>query len=360
MTPSPEPEERPSLLVKAPTLPKEVEESFEARALRIWAGLRERLDTLIKVMPDDDPALFVDRESWTRDWNELLELLSEVGMKSANEGVTLELDDEGLAQLAEGKRAYRTFSCEIRDMKSKVIAEPAPSTPPRARLSQAKLVPEVTAPAKKDTEEKLVMHPGARMSVPKAPCCTRCSEGKLMCGGQPGKRCSPCNKGKKLCLFSRVRKVPKKVPVARRKAESAPDMPMASASMSGTVPPTVSSPALDVMEIYSSGSGESEVEEEEEWIRGLCTIPNHAIKPLPACTGMLSKASVSKAPTDIADGPEGKLVRLKAENEHLKSIILGMRQNSRAQQSRLITFSNQLYSMSQEMSCLDTELSFLD
>ncbi|KAG2032088.1 hypothetical protein BDR03DRAFT_985989 [Suillus americanus] len=204
MTPSPEPEECPSLLVKAPTLPKEVEESFEARALRVWAGLRERLDTLIKVMPDDDPALFVDRESWTRDWNELLESLSEVGVKSANDSITLELDDEGLAQLAEGKCAYCAFSREIRGMKSKAIAEPVPSTPPRARRSQAKMVPEVTAPAKKDAEEKLVMCPCARMLVPKAPCCTRCSEGKLMCGGQPGKRCPPCNKGKKLCLFSRV------------------------------------------------------------------------------------------------------------------------------------------------------------
>ncbi|KAG2032742.1 hypothetical protein BDR03DRAFT_1014985 [Suillus americanus] len=62
MTPSPSPEERPSLLVKATTLPKEVEESFEARALCVWAVLRERLDTLIKVMPNDDPALFVNRE----------------------------------------------------------------------------------------------------------------------------------------------------------------------------------------------------------------------------------------------------------------------------------------------------------
>ncbi|KAG2029478.1 hypothetical protein BDR03DRAFT_1018329 [Suillus americanus] len=280
--------------------------------------------------------------------------------RSANEGITLELDDEGLAQLAEGKRAYRAFSREICGMKSKVITEAAPSTPPRARRSQAKMVPEAAAPAKKDTEEKLVMHPGAHMSVAKAPCCTRCSEGSLMCGGQPGKRCPPCNKGKKSCLFSRIRKAPKKAPVVHRKAELAPDVPMASASMSGTAPPTISSPVLDVMEIYSSGSGESEVEEEEEWIHRSRTIPNHTIKPLPAHAGMLSKASVSKAPADIADGPEGELACLKAENEHLKSIILRMRQNSRAQQSCLIAFSNQLYSMSQEMSRLDAELAFLD
>ncbi|KAG2034367.1 hypothetical protein BDR03DRAFT_984365 [Suillus americanus] len=334
MTPSPEPEECSSLLVKATTLPKEVEESFEAKALRVWAGLHERLDTLIKVMPDDDPALF--------------ESLIKVTVKSANEGVTLELDDEGLGQLAEG------------NMKNKVIAEPAPSTPPRARRSQQKVVPEVMAPAKKDTEEKLVMRPGARMSVAKAPSCTWCSEGALMCGGQPGKCCPPCNKGKKSCLFLQIRKAPKKVPVAHRKAESVPDAPMVSASMSGTVPPTVLSSALDVMETYSSGSGESEAEEEEEWIRGLRTIPNRAIKPLPVCTGMLSKVSVSKAPTDIADGPEGELEHLKAENEHLKSIIHGMRQNLHTQQSRLIAFSNQLYSMSQEMSRLDAKLTFLD
>ncbi|KAG2029402.1 hypothetical protein BDR03DRAFT_1018443 [Suillus americanus] len=342
MTPSPEPEECPSL------------------ALHVWAGLRERLDTLIKVMPDDDLALFMDRESWTRDWNELHESLSEVGVQSANEDITLELDDEGLAQLDEGKRTYCAFSREICGMKSKAIAEPAPSTPPHARRSQANMVPEVTAPAKKDAEKKLVMRPGARMSVPKAPCCTWCSEGKLMCGGQPGKHCPPCNKGKKSCSFLQIRKAPKKAPAARRKAESVPDVPMASASMSGTAPPTISSPALDMMEIYSSGSGESEVEEEEEWICGSCTIPNRAIKPLPARASMLSKASVSKAPTDIADGPEGELACFKAENEHLKSIILGMRQNSHAQQSRLIAFANQLYSMSQEMSHLDTELAFLD
>ncbi|KAG2029236.1 hypothetical protein BDR03DRAFT_987889 [Suillus americanus] len=165
MTPSPEPEECPSLLVKATTPPKEVEESFEARALHVWAGLRKRLDTLIKLMPDDDPALFVNRESWMRNWNELHESLSELGVKSANEGITLELDDEGLAQLAEGKHAYCACSREICSMKSKAITELAPSTPPHARCSQVKMVPEVTAPAKKDAEEKLVMRPGAHIDL---------------------------------------------------------------------------------------------------------------------------------------------------------------------------------------------------
>lgn len=113
------------------------------------------------------------------------------------------------------------------------------------------------------------------------------------------------------------------------------------------------------MEIDSSGSEQSEAEGGEEWIRGSLTIPNRAIKPLPARAGV-SKASAPSALLNIADSAEGELERLKAENEHLKSIICGMRQNSRAQQSRLIAFSNQLYSMSQEMSRLDSELTFLD
>ncbi|KAG2032743.1 hypothetical protein BDR03DRAFT_1014986 [Suillus americanus] len=110
--------------------------------------------------------------------------------------------------------------------------------------------------------------------------------------------------------------------------------------MSGTVPPTVSSPALDVMEIYSSGSGESEVEEEEDWIRRSCTIPNRAIKPLPVRAGMLSKASVSKAPTQVHHPWDAPKLAHSAELPY--------------------RFSNQLYSMSQEMSHLDAELAFLD
>ncbi|KAG2030027.1 hypothetical protein BDR03DRAFT_1017621 [Suillus americanus] len=211
MTPSPEPEERPSLLVKAPTLPKEVEESFEARALCIWAGLHERL-----------------------------------------------------AQLAEGKRAYHAFSHEIRDMKSKAIAEPVPSTPPCTRRSQAKMVPEVVVPAKKDAGRNWSCLASTALIATRAKSCAHFHE--LVIG-----------------------KAPKKAPAAHRKAESAPDTPMASASMSGTAPPTILSPALDVMEIYLSGSGESEVEEEEEWICGLRTIPNRAIKPLPVHASMLSK-----------------------------------------------------------------------
>jgi hypothetical protein len=79
------------------------------------------------------------------------------------------------------------------------------------------------------------------------------------------------------------------------------------------------------MEIFSSG--ESEVEEKE--------VPIHAVKALPKrTTGKgKGKASSLSIPTDGASGSGSELERLRAENEHLKSIIHGMRQNSCTQQS---------------------------
>jgi len=149
--------------------------------------------------------------------------------------------------------------------------------------------------------------------------------------------------------------VPKKATAARRKRKSAPDTTVAAESVSGVAPATVSSPPIDAMEIFSSG--ESEVEEKEVPIRAL-----RAVKALPKrATGKgKGKASSLSVPTDGASGSGSELERLRAENEHLKSIICGMRQNSRAQQSRLISLSTQSYTMSQELSKLDLELAFLD
>jgi hypothetical protein len=149
--------------------------------------------------------------------------------------------------------------------------------------------------------------------------------------------------------------VPKKGTAARRKRKSVPDTVVAAESVSGVVPATMSSLPIDTMEIFSSG--ESEVEEKEVPIRTL-----RAVKALPKrATGKgKGKASSLSVPTDSASRSGSELERLRAENEHLKSIIHRMRQNSCTQQSRLISLSTQSYTMSQELSKLDSELAFLD
>jgi hypothetical protein len=149
--------------------------------------------------------------------------------------------------------------------------------------------------------------------------------------------------------------VPKKGAAAHRKRKSAPDTAVAAESVSGAMPATMSSPPIDTMEIFSSG--ESEVEEKEVPIRALC-----AMKALPKrVTGKgKGKASSLSVPTDGASRSGSELERLRAENEHLMSIIHGMCQNSRTQQSHLILLSTRSYTMSQELSKLDSELAFLD
>jgi hypothetical protein len=102
-------------------------------------------------------------------------------------------------------------------------------------------------------------------------------------------------------------------------------------------------------------SGLSEVEEKEVPI----SMPLQ-VKVLPKCAARGSKVSVQSIPTDGTSGSGSELEHLRAENEHLKSIIHGMCQNSRAQQSHLISLSTQSYAMSQELSKLDSELAFLD
>ncbi|KAG2063435.1 hypothetical protein BDR04DRAFT_1123263 [Suillus decipiens] len=338
-TPTPEPEMRPTAPAKATAPSMEHEGTEIEKARRVWAALRERLDTQIKIIPEDDPALFEDRESWTRGWNDLHVELSNSAQTSSQLGITLELDDEGMKQLTEGKRVYRAFMKEIKGMKGKAIEEPGPSTPVRTRraLQKQKMIAEVVLPPAKDTGEMLVMRRDARMSVQKAPCCTRCNDSGVVCGGAPGKRCPPCAKAKQTCSFSRSRKVTRKA-AARPKGESAPD----------------------AMEIGSSGSGESDAEGKEVSSNVPREVPDRVVKPLPSRAHRAARESAHIVRSDNADEPEGALERLRAENAHLKSIIRGMRNNARNQQSRLITFSNQMYAMSQEMSQLDSDLRYLD
>jgi hypothetical protein len=134
-----------------------------------------------------------------------------------------------------------------------------------------------------------------------------------------------------------------------------PDTVVAAELISGAAPATVSSLPIDTMEIFSSG--ESEVEEKEVPIHALRTVKALPKRMTGKGKGMASSLSV---PTDGASGSGSELERLRAENEHLKSIIRRMCQNSCAQQSRLISLSTQSYTMSQELSKLDSELVFLD
>lgn len=133
--------------------------------------------------------------------------------------------------------------------------------------------------------------------------------------------------------------------------ESAPDAIVSSG---------VLSPAHEVMEINSSGSGESEAEEKEVSIHGSRDVPIRAVKFLPSRADRTVKGSARSVPTYDADATESALEQLRADNEHLESIIRGMRQNASNQQSRLITFSNQIYAMSREIYQLDSELGNLD
>ncbi|KAG2063098.1 hypothetical protein BDR04DRAFT_1164250 [Suillus decipiens] len=349
-TPTPEPEMRPTSPEKVTEPPMELEKTKVDKAHRVWAALRERLDTQIKIIPESDAALFEDRETWTRGWNDLHTELNKAAQTSYQLGISHDLDDEGIQQLAEGKRVYKVFMKEIQDMKGKAIERPALPTPLRTRHSQQKqkMIAEVVLPPVQDAGETRVMRRDARMSAQKAPRCTRCNNSGVVCGGAPGKRCPPCAKAKRLCSFSRnfARKA-----VARGKAES---------PSHATGPSGVSSPAQDVMEIGSSVSGESDAEEKEAWTNGPHDVPGRVVKPLPSRAHRAARGSACSVPTDNMDGPESALERLRAENEHLKFIIRGMRNNARTQQGRLITFSNQVYAMSQEISQLDSELTYLD
>ncbi|KAG1863243.1 hypothetical protein DFJ58DRAFT_725144 [Suillus subalutaceus] len=110
----------------------------------------------------------------------------------------------------------------------------------------------------------------------------------------------------------------------------------------------------DIMDIDLSGSGESEVEEKE--------VPICTIKALPSCAVKADKGkeSMHSVPTDGIDEVESQVECLRAENQHLKSIICTIRQSRCSQQSCLITLSHQAYSMSTELVHLDEDLAFLD
>ncbi|KAG1869357.1 hypothetical protein DFJ58DRAFT_911238 [Suillus subalutaceus] len=348
---------RPSPSAKGASAPvQEVPETEEQKLLRAWVALLQALDTQVKIIPDDSPELFEDREIWTRGWSKLQAQLGEAATTAAGLKVELELDDAGREILEEGKRAYKAFSREIREMKDKAIADPLPKTPPRHSRSLQKLVAEVVLPVPKDSGKKpAVVRSSTRKSAPPPISCARCSLLTVLCDGKPGKRCPRCASAKKPCSFSRKKT---KKNAAPRKAGSAPDASLPAASASGSIRRTILSVAQDAMDITTSGSGESEVENDAEEKE----VPICAVKALPsrALKVHKGKGNAPSVPTEGAEEVEDEVERLKAENQHLKSIILSMRQSGRSQQSRLIALSHQAYSMSTELVRLDEELAFLD
>ncbi|KAG1817506.1 uncharacterized protein BJ212DRAFT_1299064 [Suillus subaureus] len=279
-------------------------------------------------------------EAWTRGWDDLLKQLGDIVSTASRLDLELDFDDEGQGLLEEGKRAYKAFKREIKDMKSKAITTPPPNTLACARRTQQKMVPEVVLPPVKSIMEKQSMKPVARVSADQAPMCDHCVLLSLFCRG----------------TSEATKKAAK-----TRKVESVPNASVVSALASGSLRPTNLSPARNIMEIDTSKSSESEVKKEVV-ICGSHSIPAHAIKALPSCAIVTGKGKevVCGTPTDDADESKGKLEKLRAENEHLKSIIRGMRQNACSHQSHLITLSTQAYAMSCEMSQLDEELAFLN
>ncbi|KAG1892820.1 hypothetical protein F4604DRAFT_1672748 [Suillus subluteus] len=309
LSPTPEPVMRPTSPAKEAGSPvQEVPETEQQKLLHSWVALLQALDTQVKIIPGDGPELFEDRETWMRGWSQLSVQLTESATIAERLKMELEFDDVGRTILEEGKCAYRIFSKEIREIKERAVVDPPPRTPLHPKRLLQKMVAEVILPGSKG------------------------SGGKLVESGKPKKAGAP------------------------RKAGSAPNMSLPAGSVPGSVRHPASSVAKDDMDVDSSGSGESEVEEKE--------VPIRAIKALPSCTVKADKGkgkgSVPSIPTDGADEVESEVERLRAENEHLKNIIHSMRQSGRSQQSRLIALSNQTYTMSTELARLDDELAFLN
>ncbi|KAG1845335.1 hypothetical protein F4604DRAFT_1688747 [Suillus subluteus] len=342
LSPTPEPVMRPTSPAKEAGSPvQEVPETEQQKLLRSWVALLQALDTQVKIIPGDGPELFEDRETWTHRWSQLSVQLAESATIAERLKMELEFDDVGRTILEEGKRAYRIFSKEIREIKERAVADPPPRTPPRPKRLLQKMVAEVILPGSKGSGGKLVERSGGH---PEAPSCLRCQSMGLKCDGEPGHRCPACASARRPCSFSRKRK-PKKAG-APRKAGSAPNASLPAGSVPGSVRRPASSVAKDVMDVDSSRSGESEVEEKEVPIRAIKALPSRAVK---ADKGK-GKGSVPSIPTDGADEVESEVERLRAENEHLKNIICSMR----------LALSNQTYTMSTELACLDDELAFLN
>ncbi|KAG2063276.1 hypothetical protein BDR04DRAFT_1123372 [Suillus decipiens] len=141
-TPTPEPEMCPTSPAKITASSMEHKETGIEKAHHVWAALLH---------------LYIELDNSVQTSSQL--------------GITLELDDEGMKQLTEGKHIYRAFMKEIENMN--------------------------VSPAK-DTGEMLIM----------APSCMQCNSSVVICGGVPGKCCPPCAKTKLMCLFSHSHNAP--------------------------------------------------------------------------------------------------------------------------------------------------------
>ncbi|KAG1778113.1 hypothetical protein EV702DRAFT_1196524 [Suillus placidus] len=388
VSPSPSPSPSPEALSLSTTALVLQEESAETRITRTWCAICDRVCTLVLTVLDARDELIEEQELWMREWSSLLVCVLDLFLafstnislddydclwqRWGSAKVCLHMEGEDTKALASGCKSHRTLEKLVKGWKAKAIL-PAVEQPEVATARPVARAVEVVLPAAGSSSKAPVEEeehvtppdmgepaPGGRKSVPAAPRCERCVDGKLDCIAEKGKCCDACAHARKGCSLVPTRKAPKAAPTAHTTK-------IAKACKS-TIELTKHVAASATGGDADESSSEAEVKiigeraAEEKVIRGSCTIPPCAIKPLPAHA---PPAPLSKGKAKAIDSEEVlaltflENVDLKEEVAWLKEVLASVRYHARTEQVELISMSNWAYSMSQDWATVEQKMSEL-
>ncbi|KAG2118455.1 hypothetical protein DEU56DRAFT_918850 [Suillus clintonianus] len=345
---SPPPSRAASPVVASPAQEPEPIETEADVLRRKWTALREVLDTLVRVMPDDKEELMEDQETWMRSWNGFMTRVMAAGDTARHLQIELDLDDEEHVLMTAGRKAYKNFEGAIRLIKEKAAAQAEEVVTARPPAAQKKKM-EVLVPSSKKAGVQTDMGaplPTGRMTgrAPLGEKCERCTKLGRECDGSPGVRCDTCAKAHQQCSFKRGAA---RAPPKRRVQKAAPASSRAPTAESG---PRTASSRQEVMELDSGNELGLESEEmsvpEPVPAPGLSALPARPTRAINPILSGPKKRRVEESLDRYEEG--GELERLRSENARLRELLRRVGERSRIQQAEMAAQSSRLYSMSRE------------
>ncbi|KAG1745126.1 uncharacterized protein EDB91DRAFT_1080618 [Suillus paluster] len=255
--------------------------------------IREQLAGAAKSVPDDKDELLEEKEDWMQLWVDLTTCLEACITVGRGKGIVLGLSvDEVIAGDA-GQSMYEHFCGQVSALKAAAIRTPEPIQQDTTSVATGMV-----------TRKKSVMEcmsakaPIDPMHVVHTPPCTRCQGKELVCEGPKGQGCTSCRTAKQSCDYATG-----SCSAAHREKADVSRASAVSASVSGSIRRTVSSPTLDSAAKDASSDGESEV---------AANLPPRCICPRPT-----RQTNKGKGRAINVDEYEDEKSKMRMENDEL-------------------------------------------
>ncbi|KAG1731083.1 uncharacterized protein EDB91DRAFT_1252335 [Suillus paluster] len=203
-------------------------DSGKDRILVEWKELEDRVIAEAKCIPDDKEELQEEWRMWCERWADIMRALSNCTDRGRAQNVILTMSGEARAAGLGANEQYERWTRERGALKALREGSTGGSASLAPRINCMKM--EVAIPSKSTVAQKLVTHNPPYM---------RCVKVKKECVGEDKRSCNGCNAVHQKCEYASFRK-------AMGLKGKVSDAPTLSASASGSLHRTVSSPGLAV------------------------------------------------------------------------------------------------------------------